>query len=57
MFGAGLEQAGQSRPQVGGAADVGFGVGLLSVEGEDGWGLRELGERGFGVGGVEGDRL
>jgi hypothetical protein len=43
MFGAGLEEAFETGTEVGGAADVGLGVGFCAVEGEDGGGMGQLG--------------
>ena len=57
MFGGGLKEAFEAGAEVGGAADVGLGVGFGAVEGEDGGGVRQLDESGLGVGGVEGDLL
>jgi hypothetical protein len=50
MFGAGLQEAFEAGAEVGGAADIGFGVGFSAVERKDGYGVRELSERGFWVG-------
>jgi hypothetical protein len=57
MFGAGLQEAFEAGAEVGGAADVGLGVGFGAVEGEDGGGVGQLVERGFGIGWVEGKRM
>jgi hypothetical protein len=56
MLGGWLEQAFEAGAEVGSAADVGLGVGLRAIEGEDGGGVGQLGEGGLGVGRVEGER-
>jgi hypothetical protein len=57
MFWAGLEEAFKAGAKIGGAADVGFCVGFCAIKGEDGGGVGQLGQGGFGVCRVEGDVL
>jgi hypothetical protein len=57
MLWAGLEEAFEAGAEVGGAADVGLGVGVCAVEGEDGGGVWQLGKGGFGIDRVEGQRM
>ena len=57
MPGRGLEQTFQAAAQVGRAADIRFGVGFGAVKREDRLGMRQLGERGLGVGRIEGESL
>jgi hypothetical protein len=57
MFGRWLKEAFETGAEVGGAADVGFGVGVCAMEGEDCGGVGQLGERGYWIGWVEGKRM
>ena len=57
MFGRRLKETCQAGAEVGGAADVGLGVGFSAVEGKDGGAGGKLGERGFGVGWIERQRF
>ena len=57
MFWRGLEQAFEAAAEVRGAADVRLVFFFGAVESEDGGGVRQLGERGFGIGGIEGNGL
>jgi hypothetical protein len=57
MPGAGLKKPLEAAAEVGGAADVGLGMGIGAIEGEDRCGWGELGERGLRLDGVEGDGM
>ena len=52
-----LKQTGKARLKIGRAADVRFGAGILTIKSKDGGDCGKLGERGLGIGGIEGERM
>ena len=57
MPGRGLQQTLEAAAEIGSAADVRLGVDVRAMESEDGGRLRQLSERGFGIAGIESERL